>query len=47
LSKSSSELSEIHAKELAEKMAAQKAHFEAMLNTESEVARQKLENVEM
>jgi len=47
LSKSTAELSEIHTKELNDKLSAQKAHFEAMLHTESEVARQKLENVEM
>jgi len=47
LSKSTSELSEVHSKELADKLAGQKAHFEAMLSTESELAQHKMEALEM
>jgi len=47
LSKSTSELSEVHSKELADKLAGQKAHFEAMLSAESELAQHKMEALEM
>jgi len=47
LSKSTSELTEIHAKELADKLATQKAHFEAIISTEGEQARIKIENLEL